>query len=51
MTHVEIYLGKGEQTLGARYRKGVVSYFDSYKFKSSIYYQEKYYYRSIDTWL
>jgi hypothetical protein len=53
MTHVEIYLGgeTGEQTIGARYNNGVVSYFDSYKFTSKTYYDIKFYYKSLDTWL
>jgi len=53
MVHVEIFLGgpTGEQTIGARYNKSVVSIFDSYKFNSKTYYDIKFYYRSLDTWL
>ena len=53
MVHVEIFLGgpTGEQTIGARYNKSVVSIFDSYKFVSKSYYDIKFYFRSIDTWL
>jgi len=53
MVHVEIFLGgpTGEQTIGARYTNGVVSYFDSYKFNSKTYYDIKFYFRSLDTWL
>jgi len=41
----------GEQTIGARWNNGVVSIFDSYKFVSKGYYDIKFYYKSIDTWL
>eukprot|EP00357_Protocruzia_adherens_P016339 CAMPEP_0115017808 /NCGR_PEP_ID=MMETSP0216-20121206/28364_1 /TAXON_ID=223996 /ORGANISM="Protocruzia adherens, Strain Boccale" /LENGTH=753 /DNA_ID=CAMNT_0002388749 /DNA_START=129 /DNA_END=2390 /DNA_ORIENTATION=+ len=53
MVHVEIFLGgpTGEQSLGARWQRGVVQVFDSYKFKSTSYYDIKFYYKSIDTWL
>jgi NADH:ubiquinone oxidoreductase subunit 2 (subunit N) len=34
MVHVEIFTGgeTGEQSIGARWQKGVVQFFDSYKF-------------------
>lgn len=53
MVHVEIFIGgpTGEQTIGARWTKGVVQVFDTYKFVSKSYYDIKYYYKSIDTWL
>lgn len=53
MTHVEIFLGgsTGEETLAARSLRGVVSIFPSYKFESSLWTVEKYYFCSIDTWL
>ena len=53
MVHVEIFLGgpTGEQTIGARWNNGVVSIFDSYKFVSKSYYNIKYHFKSIDTWL
>ena len=53
MVHVEIFLGgpTGEQSIGARWHNGVVSVFDSYKFVSKSYYDMKYYFKSIDTWL
>ena len=53
MTHVEIYLGgpTNEQTIGARWNNGVVNVFDSYKFVSKTYYDIKFHYKSIDTWL
>eukprot|EP00828_Plagiopyla_frontata_P032251 TRINITY_DN42073_c0_g1_i1.p1 TRINITY_DN42073_c0_g1~~TRINITY_DN42073_c0_g1_i1.p1 ORF type:complete len:150 (-),score=26.31 TRINITY_DN42073_c0_g1_i1:102-551(-) len=40
LTHVEIYLGgnSGEESIAARYRKGVVQIFESYKFSSTLYY-------------
>ena len=36
IVHVEIFTGgpTGEQTIGARLQRGVVQYFDSYKFTS-----------------
>eukprot|EP00743_Colponemidia_sp_Colp-15_P010963 GILK01012157.1.p1 GENE.GILK01012157.1~~GILK01012157.1.p1 ORF type:complete len:685 (-),score=132.26 GILK01012157.1:143-2197(-) len=53
MVHVEIYLGgeSGQASLGARWQKGAVQIFDSYKFVSKSYYDIKFHYRSIDTWL
>ena len=54
MTHVEIYLGteeKPEMCIGSRFRKGVVSIFDSYKFNSTAWSLEKMWFCSIDTWL
>ena len=53
MTHVEIFLGgeTGEQTIGARWTKGVVKIFDSYKFPSKAYERRKFHFKSIDTWL
>lgn len=50
MVHVEIYLG-GEQSLGARWFKGAVRVFDSYKFESTNYYDIEFHYKSIDLWL
>ena len=53
MVHVEVFTGgeTGEQSIGARWQKGVVKYFDSYKFVSTSYYDIKFHYKSIDTWL
>ncbi|XP_033113737.1 uncharacterized protein LOC117114242 [Anneissia japonica] len=51
MVHVEIWLGEGEQTIGARWQKGVVQVFDSYKFVSKSYYNMQYHFKSIDMWL
>ena len=53
MTHVEIFIGgpTGEQSIGARWTKGVAKLFDSYKFESTSYYDIKFYYRSLNTWL
>ncbi len=54
MVHVEIYLG-GEgtpyQSIAARRREGVVQIFEDYKFRSTIYYNVKHYFKSIDMWL
>ena len=51
--HVEIFTGgeTGEQSIGARWQKGVVQYFDSFKFESKSYYNIKFHFRSIETWL
>eukprot|EP00043_Microstomoeca_roanoka_P019200 m.213439 g.213439 ORF g.213439 m.213439 type:complete len:306 (-) comp16955_c0_seq1:2664-3581(-) len=51
MVHVEIWLGEGEKTIGARYQHGVLQIHDSYKFVSKSYYDMKFHFRSIDTWL
>jgi cell wall-associated NlpC family hydrolase len=53
MVHVEIFLGgsTGEQTLGARYQRGVVQVHDSYRFTSQSYHSVQHYFCSIDTWL
>ena len=53
MVHIEIFTGgeTGEQTIGARWQKGVVQYFDSYAFVSKSYYNMKYHFKSLDTWL
>lgn len=53
MVHVEIFHGgeTGEESIGARWGKGVVSIFPSYKFVSKNYYNVKHHYKSIDTWL
>jgi len=51
--HVEIFVGgeTGEGTLGARWHRGVVSFFPSYKFEASSWTIHKYHFRSLDTWL
>ncbi|XP_067873177.1 uncharacterized protein [Heterodontus francisci] len=51
IVHVEIWVGDGEQTLGARWGRGVVQNFDSYKFVSTSYGNMKYHFKSINTWL
>lgn len=53
MVHVEIFIGgeTGEQSIGARWFKGVVQLFDSFKFSSTSYHSIKYHFRSIETWL
>lgn len=50
MVHVEIYLGEGK-SIGARWHKGTIQVFDSYKFKTDNYYDIEFHYRSIDSWL
>jgi hypothetical protein len=54
LVHVEIYIGgegTEEKTIAARDRFGVVEYNETYKFTSENYYDIKYHFRSIDTWL
>ena len=53
MVHVEVFTGgeTGEQSIGARWQRGVVKYFDSYKFESTAYHSIVFHYKSIDTWL
>jgi hypothetical protein len=51
ITHVEIMLGEGEKTIGARWNNGKVQIFDSYKFESKSYHSPVYYIKSIDPWL
>lgn len=53
MVHVEIFWGgeTGEATLGARYQKGTVQIFPSYKFASKLWNLKEYFFCSIDTWL
>ena len=51
--HVEIFLGgeSGEATIGARYFRGKVSIFDSYKFPCTTWTAYKHHFCSIETWL
>ena len=51
MLHVEVWLGDGPKTIGARWNNGKVQVFDSYKFNPKSFTNEKYLFRSIDTWL
>ena len=51
MTHVEIWLGDGPKTIGARWNKGHVQVFDSYAFEAKSYHSPTYHFKSIDTWL
>eukprot|EP01147_Barroeca_monosierra_P003347 gene3347-6019_t len=51
IVHVEIWLGDGEKTIGARHQCGVIQIHDSYAFVSKSYYNMQYYFRSIDPWL
>lgn len=51
MTHVEIWAGEGEKTIGARWNNGKVQLWDSYKFLAKSYHSETYHFKSIDTWL
>lgn len=53
MVHVEIFTGgeTGEQSIGARWQKGAVKYFDSFKFSSTSYHSIQFHFRSLETWL
>ncbi|XP_042335782.1 LOW QUALITY PROTEIN: inactive polyglycylase TTLL10 [Sceloporus undulatus] len=51
IVHVEIWLGYGERSLGARWKRGKVQVFGSYRFVSQTYGGMEYHYKSIDTWL
>ncbi|PAA88444.1 hypothetical protein BOX15_Mlig023358g1 [Macrostomum lignano] len=51
MVHVEVWLGDGPKTIGARWQKGKVQVFDSYKFVSTSYHSQVHHFCSIDTWL
>eukprot|EP00741_Cyanophora_paradoxa_P010672 tig00020538_g10314.t1 len=51
MTHVEIWLGPGEQSIGSRKSVGRVSLHDSYIFTSQSYHSTVHHYRSIEPWL
>lgn len=51
LTHVEIMLGDGEKTIGARWSDGKVQFFDSYKFISKSYHSQIYTIKSLDPWL
>lgn len=51
VTHVEIWLGEGVKTIGARWQKGKVQIFDSYMFSATAYHSPTYVFKSIDTWL
>ncbi len=51
MVHVEIYWGPGEQSIGSRWFKGCIQIFDSHKFESTNYYDIKFHYKSLETWL
>ena len=53
MVHVEIFLGgeTGEATIGARFQKGFVQIFPSYKFDSKLWTLKQFHFCSLDTWL
>ena len=51
MTHVEIWLGDGPKTIGARWNNGKVQIWDHYKFEAKSFANTVYYFKSIDTWL
>lgn len=43
-------MGEGK-SIGARWQKGVIQVFDSYKFESTLYHSINYHFRSLDAWL
>jgi len=51
MTHVEVYYGEGEKTIGSRNSDDVVSIFDTFQFMSEKYYNIEYHFKSIEPWL
>ncbi|XP_029433938.1 inactive polyglycylase TTLL10 isoform X3 [Rhinatrema bivittatum] len=51
IVHVEIWLGDGLSSLGARWQKGKVQIFQSYKFVATSYGNMTYHFKSIETWL
>lgn len=51
MTHVEIFLGEGEKTIASREVEGCIKIYDTFQFVSQKYYNIKYHFKSIDTWL
>uniref|UniRef100_A0A8C4RXG7 Uncharacterized protein n=1 Tax=Erpetoichthys calabaricus TaxID=27687 RepID=A0A8C4RXG7_ERPCA len=51
VVHVEIWMGDGRRTLGARWQRGRVQVFESYQFISRSYGDMKYHFKSIETWL
>ena len=54
LVHVEVFTGTGadgEGSIGARWQKGHVKYFESHKFESKSYHSIEFHYRSIEPWL
>ncbi|CAN0034879.1 unnamed protein product [Lampetra planeri] len=51
VVHVEVWAGDGERTVAARWRRGRVQEFPSYRFDSAAYGDARYHFRSISTWL
>ncbi len=51
MTHVEIFLGDGEKTIGSRDSEGTVDIYETFQFNSERYFNIQYHFKSIDTWL
>nr|XP_020637933.1 inactive polyglycylase TTLL10 isoform X2 [Pogona vitticeps] len=51
IVHVEIWLGDGDRSLGARWKRDTVHIFESYKFVSVTYGNMEYHFKSIETWL
>ncbi|XP_038062248.1 probable beta-tubulin polyglutamylase [Patiria miniata] len=51
IVHVEIWAGEGCKSIGARWQRGHVQLFDSYKFEAKSYHSMVYHFKSIDTWL
>ncbi|XP_033764222.1 uncharacterized protein LOC117345280 [Pecten maximus] len=51
MTHVEIWAGDRNKTIGARWNNGKVQVWDDYRFEAKSFIDAKYHFRSLDTWL
>eukprot|EP00055_Hartaetosiga_balthica_P006143 m.18933 g.18933 ORF g.18933 m.18933 type:complete len:316 (-) comp5034_c0_seq1:937-1884(-) len=51
LVHVEVWMGDGDKTVGARYQRGAIQVHDSYAFVSKSYHSMNYHFKSIDTWL
>jgi len=53
IVHVEIFIGgdTNEATIGARYQRGTIQIFPSYKFESTKWTLVKHHFRSLDPWL
>lgn len=53
MVHIEVFIGENgsKNSIGARRKGGVVQPFDTFRFESKRFYNTKYYFKSLDTWL
>jgi hypothetical protein len=53
MVHIEVFIGTNgdKNSIGARRKGGVVQPFETFRFESKRFYNTKYYFRSLDTWI